>query len=138
MLLSARVLNDVASVNSFEVAESFSWTEGDSVDLYLQLVDASLDTDMKGFYPAGRRYMPPATSTLSVQVQNLDNSKVINRLAIQPFPEDASIWKVTILSTDAIHGTPQIVLTLTEPTKTTRGVVKNAVRVYSTDNMSGC
>lgn len=137
MLLSARVLNDVANVNSFEVATVLSWTEGDAVDVYLQLVDASLDTDMKGFYPAGRRYMPPATSTLSVQIQNLDSAKVINRLAIQPFPEDASIWKVSVLATDLIHGSPQMLLTLTEPTKVTKGLVKNALKIYSTDN-SGC
>jgi hypothetical protein len=137
MLLSARVLNDVANVNSFEVAEALSWTEGDSVDLYVQLIDSSLDTDMKGFYPAGRRYMPPALSTLSVQLQNIDNAKVINRLAVQPFPEDASIWKVTILSTDTIHGSPQVMLTLTEPTRTIRGIVKNSIKIQTTSNV-GC
>jgi len=137
MLLSARPLNDVANVNSFEYAEAVTWTEGDQVTMYLQLIDASLDTDMKGFYPAGRRYMPPATSTLSVQIQNIDSAKVVTRTATQPFAEDASIWAVTILSTDAIHGSPQLVLTLTEPSKTVRGVVKGAVKVYSTNN-SGC
>lgn len=137
MLLSARVLNDVATVNSFEVTEALSWTEGDVVIFFLQLIDASLDTDMKGFYPAGRRYMPPALSTLSVQLQNVDNAKVINRLAVQPFPEDASIWRVTILATDAIHGAPQLLLTLTEPTRTIRGLVKNSIKIYSTDN-TGC
>lgn len=138
MLLSARPLNDVANVNSFEYADAVSWTEGDQVTLYLQLIDASLDTDTRGFYPAGRRYMPPATSTLSVQIQNIDSSKVITRTATQPFPEDASIWSVTVLSTDLIHGSPQLLLTLTEPSKTIRGLVKNAVKIYSTDNTSGC
>lgn len=137
MLLSARPLNDVANVNSFEYAESATWTEGDQVTLYLQLIDASLDTDMKGFFPAGRRYMPPATSTLSVQIQNIDSARVVTRQATQPFAEDASIWAVSILTTDVIHGSPQLVLTLTEPSKTVRGIVKGAVKVYSTNN-AGC
>lgn len=135
MLLSARMLNDVASVNSFEYADQASWFEGDATYLYFQLIDASLDTDMKGFNPAGRRYMPPATTTLSVQVQNIDTAKVINRLATQPFPEDASIWRIQILSTDAIHGAPQLMLTLTEPTRVLKGLVKNGVRIYSTNNV---
>ena len=137
MLLSARVLNDVATVNSFEVADSVAWTEGDSVQLYLQLVDSSLDTDVRGFYPAGRRYMPPATSSLSVQLQSIDSSKTITRLATQPFPEDASIWVISILATDTLHGSPQMVLTLTEPSRTVRGTVKNAIKIYSTSNV-GC
>lgn len=135
MLLSARMLNDVASVNSFEYADQASWFEGDATYMYFQLIDASLDTDMKGFNPAGRRYMPPALTTLSVQIQNIDTAKVINRLATQPYPEDASIWRIQILATDAIHGAPQLLLTLTEPTRTLKGLVKNAVRIHSTSNV---
>lgn len=135
MLLSARMLNDVASVNSFEVADQASWFEGDATYMYFQLIDISLDTDMKGFYPSGRRYMPPATSTLTVQIQNIETVKVINRLATQPFPEDASIWRIQILSTDAIHGAPQLMLTLVEPARTIKGMVKNAVKIYSTNNL---
>lgn len=137
MLLSARMLNDVASVNSFEYATQVDWYEGDTTTLYFQLIDASLDTDMKGFNPAGRRYMPPATSTMTVQIQNIDTNKVITRTATQPYAEDASIWSISILSTDAIHGAPQLLITLTEPTRTLRGLVKNAVKIHSTDNV-GC
>ena len=137
MLLSIRPLNDVSNVNSFEYADHVSWYEGNAADFYFQLIDASLDTDLKGFSPAGRRYMPPATSTLSVQFQNIDDAKVINRLATQPFPGDASIWKVTMLATDAIHGSPQLVLTLTEPTRSIKGKVKNAVKIESDSNV-GC
>lgn len=137
MLLSARMLNDVANVNSFENADQASWYQGDATVMYIQLVDSSLDTDMKGFSPSGRRYMAPLTSTLTVQLQNLDNSKVLSRQAVQPFPEDASIWSIQILSTDVIQGSPQMLLTLVEPSKTIKGLVKNAVKIYSTSN-TGC
>lgn len=137
MLLSARALNDVASVNSFEFNNEVSWYEGDAGYIYFQLTDASLDSDMKGFSPSGRRYMPPALSTLSVQIQNIDTSKVLTRTATQPFPEDASIWRIQMLSTDTIHGSPQLLLTLVEPTRTIRGLVKNMVKIYSVSN-TGC
>lgn len=135
MLLSLRPLADVTSVNSFELADQVSWFQGDSATVYFQTIDSSLDTDVKGFSPSGRRYMAPATSTMSVVIQNIDSSKVITRLATQPFPEDASIWALQILSTDAIYGSPQLVVTLTEPTRTIRGLVKNAVKIYSSSNI---
>jgi len=137
MLLSARVLNDVASANSFEYADEAKWTEGDPVTLYIQLTDASLDTAMAGFQPPGRRYLPATGATLTVQLQNIDDSKVITRTATQPFAGDGSIWSVQILSTDAIHGSPQMLLTLVEPTRTIKGLVKGAIKVYSLSNV-GC
>lgn len=137
MLLSARMLNDVSTVNSFEYADNATWTEGDATLVYLQLIDSSLDIAIRGFSPAGRRYMAPTGSSLSVQLQNIDNAKVINRLATQPFPEDASIWAFQVLSTDLIHGSPQMLLTLTEPGRTVRGLVKSAIKIWSTTNV-GC
>jgi hypothetical protein len=133
MLLSARVLKDVANVNSFEFASSVSWTEGDALYLYFQLVDAGLDTDKD---PLGRRYMPPATSTLTVVLENIDDARKLTRTATQPFPEDASIWRVQILATDKIRGTPQMRLTLVEPgPKTTYGLMKDAIRIQSQSNV---
>jgi hypothetical protein len=105
--------------------------------LYFQLVDASLDTDMQGYNPSGRRYMPATGSTMTVQLQNIDDSKVVTRTATQPFVGDASIWSIQILATDAVHGSPQMLLTLVEPTKTIRGLVKNAIKIHSTSNV-GC
>lgn len=137
MLLSARMLNDVSGVNSFVQVSEASWYEGDASTLYFQLVDKSLDTDMQGFTPAGRRYMPEALSTLTVQIQNIDTNKVYTRTATQPYSQDPSIWSISILATDAIHGSPQLLLTLTEPSRTISGIVRNAVKIYSTSNV-GC
>lgn len=136
MLLSARTLKDVANVNSFEYAQQFSWTEGDALTVYFQLIDAALDTAHEGFDPAGRRYMPPATTTLQVKFENIDDARTVTRMATQPFPEDASIWAVQILATDRLRGTPQMRLTMVEPgPKTTTGVVKGAIAVYSASNV---
>lgn len=128
MLLRARMLNAVASVNAYEVAEQVQFTQGDTVDIYFQLIDATLDPAPK-FIPAGRRYMPAAGALLSVKLDNIDDNIAITRSAVQPFANDPSIWKVSVLGTDAIVGTCALVLTLTESGKVTRGRTEAAVEI---------
>jgi hypothetical protein len=135
MLLAARMLNDVASVNAYEVAEQVEFTQGDTVDVYFQLIDASLDKAVKGFVPGGRRYMPAAGATLSVKLDNIDDNVAVTRSAVQPFANDPSIWKLPVLSTDRIIGTCALVLTLTEAGKVTRGRVEAAVQIVGQGNL---
>lgn len=120
MLLSVRFLNDVGGVNSFEIATQLEIYSGDGQNLYFQLVDSSLDRPDQGFYPSGRRYMPPADSTLVITLTNVDDAKEIVRTALQPFPEDASIWYIPILSTDPLRGSVNWRAALTEPTRSLR------------------
>lgn len=139
MKLSARMLTDVGGVNIFEPSlDGIKFSPGDAPTLYFQLIDISLDSSREGFSPPGRRYMP-ATGTpdaaLSVTFESIDDDREVTRACSQPFPEDPSIWSVSILATDNISGTVNMALTLTEPvsggptTKVTRGLVKNALRV---------
>ena len=130
MLLSARLLNAVSSVNHFEIADAALFSEGDALTLYFQLVDASLDSAAKGFSPSGRRYVPEAGATLSVTLTNIDDAKQIVRSATLAFPaDDRSIWKISILSSDGISGTSDMILRLTEGSKVTTGRVQAALRV---------
>ena len=134
MLLSYRFLVDVANVNSFEVVSAAEINAGDAQDLYIQLVDASVDRAEQGYNPAGRRYMPAAGATVSVTFTNLDTgpsvqgdfqasprinpttpSKVV-RTALQPFSNDGSIWKIPLLASDPLKGTVQMQVALTEVT----------------------
>lgn len=132
MLLSARILNNVASINSFEWADEAEFTQGDTVDIYFQLIDASLDKAVRGYQPAGRRYMPAAGATLSCKLDNIDDNIALTRAASQPFPLDPSIWKMNVLAADKIVGTCALVLTLTETDpKITRGRVEAAVLIRS-------
>lgn len=135
MLLSALMLKDVQSVNSYEPDTELSWTEGDSLDVYFQLIDASLDRVTQGFWPEGRRYVPDTGATLSCVVENIDDAKKITRQAVQPFPNDGSIWRLNVLSSDTIRGTPQLRLTLTEGTKITRGLVRLALKIHPRSNL---
>ena len=131
MLLSARMLNDVAGVNSYEMVQDVAWTQGDTIDVYLQLIDASLDKAEAGFYPSGRRYMPAASSSLVVSINSIDSTKTYAKTATQPFSQDPSIWKISIASTDQIVGSRDLLLTLTEGSKVTKGRVKSAISVHS-------
>lgn len=131
MLLSARFLNDVANVNSFEYAQVGQFTEGEATSIYFQLIDASLDGALKGFAPAGRRYIPATGATLSVVVNSIDDGKKITRVATNPFPDDRSIWKLDFLATDTISGTASLQLTLTEGAVVRKGLVKNGLRIAS-------
>lgn len=125
MLLSARVLSDVASVNNFGYGEVFEFTEGDTVSLYFQLIDASRDKDMR---PAGRRYIPTAGATLQAVVHNLNSAKTITRFAVQPYAQDGSIWRLDLLATDVVRGTCSIKLTLSEGGVITTGLMDLAIR----------
>lgn len=131
MLLSARFLNDVASVNSFEYADQAEFTEGDTTSVFIQLVDVSLDRAQDGYIPAGRRYVPASGATLQCTVESIDDSKTLVRYATQPFSADGSVWKLDILGTDNVRGTANIRLKLNEGGVVRNGLVKNGLRIYS-------
>lgn len=136
MLLSARFLSNVASVNIFDWVQPIEFNEGDPVTVYLQLVDASLDKEVQGWKPvvAGRRYVPASGATLQVIVQNIDDAKTLTKVATQPFPTtDPSIWSFSIAATDQVAGTVSLTLVLTEGGTVRRGLIKAAIRVYPTD-----
>jgi hypothetical protein len=134
MLLSARVLQDVANANSFEYGSEICWTEGDTLNIYFQLIDASLDTPLQGFSPAGRRFVPATGATLEITLENLDDGKKLTRLATQPFANDGSIWALQVLASDKIRGTPQARFKLTQSTVVTTGLLKNGIKIYPKTN----
>lgn len=131
MLLSARILCDVGSVNSFGYATAAKMTAGDATTIYIQLIDASADTEAKGFSPPGRRFMPAADATLQVVLQSIDDAKQVTRYATQPYDNDPSIWAISVLSTDTIRGTVNIKLTLTEDAVVTRGYLAAGLLISS-------
>jgi hypothetical protein len=83
----------------------------------MQLTDASVDRSEHGFSPAGRRYIPPAGSTLAVTFANIDDSKQFVRAGTIPFAQDASIWSVPLLATDPLTGTVNLKMVLNEPSR---------------------
>jgi hypothetical protein len=118
MLLSARILNNVADVNHFETVVSLEVVQGDAPDIYIALVDASVE---KHNVPPYRRYVAPTGSTLKVVIQDIDTAVTLTKYATRPFSGDQSIWKVAytqpadITSIASMAGTYALKLTLTEP-----------------------
>jgi hypothetical protein len=129
MLLSVRLLDNVADVNRFDWADQVSLTQGDGGAIYFQLIDANQDKAVHGYVPAGRRYMPAAGATLSVVLDNINDNVKITRAASQPFSQDPSIWKLQLLSSDTIKGTCALRVTLTEGTTVRRGSKSAAVLI---------
>ncbi len=131
MKLSANILNDVGSVNSFVYTDTYRSTEGNACEVYFQLIDSTLNTATEGFSPPGRRYCPEEGATLQVTVGFIDDAKKIVRAATQPF-SDPSIWKLTILSSDHWRGSADLSLRLTEDDVITYGVVRGALSIEPT------
>lgn len=135
MLLGARFMNNVASVNAFDWVQQVDMTEGDGpVTVTFQLIDKSLDREDQGFKPtaAGRRYMPAAGATLQVILKNIADANTLTKVASQVFPTtDPSIWSFQIASADYVKGTVSMTLVLTEGAKVTRGPISAAIRVQS-------
>lgn len=136
MKLTARMLSNVRDANSFEWAETVQMSEGDSPIVYFQLVDASLDRYNQGFSPAGRRYCPAAGSILMVVLDNVDDARVVTRVAMQPFPSDPSIWAISLMPTDKLVGTVNMKLNLTQAGVVTSGYLSAALSVDSLDGLT--
>jgi hypothetical protein len=122
LVLSLSFLQDVGGVNAFSYAANLQLGAKSATTLYFQLVDTSV----------GRRFMPAAGATVTIILNNLDNSKKITRIASQPFAQDASIWSVPILNTDLLTGgTVEVQLILNEGGLLTPGCLCAGIRVVS-------
>jgi hypothetical protein len=136
MRLTARILENVSGVNSWQYADQASFTEGDAPTIYFQLVDASSDRADQGFVPGGRRYVPASGATLTVLIDHIDDARKLTKVATQPYAGDLSIWSIQLLSSDKLRGTLNLKLTLTESGKVTYGLVQSALGVQSLDGMT--
>jgi len=131
MKLSAIFLVDVGSVNIYQESQQLEMTEGDSATVYIQLRDLAVQTAYQGYKNPGRRYVPAALSTLTVQIDTMNSANLatVTKVCDQPYAQDPSIWRFLLLSTDPIAGTKRLKLTLTEGTKISYGVVNSALLV---------
>lgn len=133
MILSARILRDVANVNVWRPASGpyeMVENDGDGV-VYLQLVDQTLDLPSEGYVPPYRRYVAASGATLSIRFESLDSARVITRSATRPYALDGSIWQVQVLAADALRGTVGWLLTLTESSVVHTGRLQPAMCVRS-------
>lgn len=114
MILGARLLTSVVSVNFFDFTTQVEAAGGDAFDVYFQFIDKEQHTSSEGYSPSGNRYMPTPGASVVTTVLNLDGARQFSRVATQPFAQDPSIWKVSFLSTDPLDGTGSFKVVLTE------------------------
>jgi hypothetical protein len=127
MLLQARLLNNVTTVNDYDVSTQVAFTQGDSVQLYLVLVDALKDQKLN---PPGRRFIPAAGATLTLTIQNENSVNTVTKVCTQPFPQDPSIWTFQILPADGLSGMYSFALTLNQSSVLTYARVFNGLQVW--------
>ncbi len=137
MLLTARVLTNVVSVNSFDPATELTINQGDAGYFYLQLLDGEQWVNSFGFKPSGLRYIPTAGATMTVQFQNVDATKQFTRAATLAFSaDDRSIWRVPLLASDPVSGTQSLKIVLQEGSVIRSFTMQGAIRSGSTCNRS--
>lgn len=140
MRINAKILKNVANVNQWEYATEAYVQEGQTNEIYLQLVDLDkthLGEKSKALPDFPLRYMPQgAVNAIDVTFPNIDSTEEITVSATQPFSDDKSIWKVT-LSSAQVPNSGNIIVKLTEDGVEKSFVVRSAVRVEML-NVGGC
>jgi len=129
--LSARFLSNVANVNSFIYVDRPTFTEGDTSDVYLQLIDKELDTPAFNYYPPYRRFVPTTGSTLIVVLMSLDSTRVVTKAATQPFVGDASIWKFSVTPSDRLRGSVNMRIQLNQGGIITNALIQPAINILA-------
>jgi hypothetical protein len=124
MKLAIRPLIDPCGVNDFIYGTRIEVTKGDVFDFYFQLVDLEKNLGQHAYSPPGLRFIPAEGSMLTVNIWNLDSAKRFARQAMNPYPSDISIWKITLLDTDPLDCTVNMKIVLldsitTPPTQRT-------------------
>lgn len=113
MRLSANFVVNYANVNQFAFQDQWKIRAGDPVTLYFQVVDLDQNqyslqsTSLLGGTnnaTAALRYMVGIGSgntpaSIIVTMPSIDNSKVLQFIATQADPADASLWKFVIAPT---------------------------------------
>jgi len=141
VILSAKILTNVASVNQWNYCQEAQLFEGQANEFYLQLVDLSKNIDIGSAigeisdHPI--RYIPQGTRvSLKASFSSVDDTEEFEINATQPFSDDGSIWKIQIPSTQLPKsGNFQITLTEDGISKTVN--LKSAISVNLL-NISSC
>lgn len=133
MRLNAKMLKNVANINQWEYASTVHVQEGQINEIYFQIIDLNKKLD-SGCY---LRYLS-AAAVIGVEVTfpSIDDDQVIVATATQPFADDKSIWKVSLLSTQ-LPNSGAINIKLTEDGVDKYFTVKAAIEVDLL-NSGGC
>lgn len=97
MILKFKILSQASSVNSFYEVDTHKIVNGNATSIFFRLIQDRSEINQDAL-----RYIPESGAQVSVTFNHIDASKVITRVATQPYTQDTSIWKVDILATDQL------------------------------------
>lgn len=109
MRLSANFVVNYANVNQFSYQDQWQMRGGDPVTLYFQLVDLD-QNGLRYLAGIGLQNQPYG---VTVTCPSIDDSKVLQLTAVQVDANDASLWKITIASTQ-IPSSGNVMFMITE------------------------
>lgn len=136
MRLNAKMIKNVSNLNHWEYTDSVYIREGQVNEFYFQLVDLDKihpKEKSKVLPDFPLRYISEATSiTLNVTFPSVNPDNVFSVTASQPFSNDKSIFKVTLLSSE-VPNSGSIEISLDEDGVVKNFIVLNALRVESND-----
>ena len=88
MRLSARILENVANINNWDIADEATLQDGEINTFHIQLLNHSKE-DIRYITEA-------AIYSVKVCFLSIDDAQEIEVSASQPFTDDKSIWKVSL------------------------------------------
>lgn len=138
MRLGVQMLDSFAQLNSFQKKETVELAQGETVDLYFQLIDKD---------QSGLRYVPAAGATVFVEIprfsevfptmlnQRSTMDFSVRRFASQAFSLDSSIWKLSLAATDTANMmSSNIRVTVTEGSVVKIALLPQALKVFRSED----
>ena len=140
MRLNAKILKNVADVNNWQYATQASVQEGQSNEIYLQLVDFDKvpGNDKSTVLPENplRYISQAAVAALEASFSSIDTAQEFTVIGTQPFADDKSIWKLILLPTQ-LPKSGNFKLKLTEDGNMKSILVKNSL-IVDLINVGSC
>lgn len=97
MMYVFKFLTDVCDENNFRPVSELKFIKGNQQTIYFQLCTLRYDNTQIRYIPQG-----VDSNNVIVNFDNLDDNKVISRVASQPFASDKSIYSVIVGSSDCL------------------------------------
>lgn len=140
MRLNVKILKNVANVNHWQYANQASLQEGQSNEIYVQLVDYDMiaGNDKSVSLPENPlRYIPQGTVvTLQATFPSINDAEQFTINGTQPFADDKSIWKFS-LTANQLPRSGNFKLVLTEDGNPKNIIGKDSIKV-SLLNVGSC
>lgn len=134
MRLSAKIMKNVLDVNHWQHSNQAHISEGQSNDIYVQLVDLEWSTKSSpeqsvAFMQYPIRYISQATSiTVKAKFLSIDDAQEFEITATQPFAQDKSIFKFSLTSSQ-IPNAGNMIISINEDGVEKSFVIKQAIEV---------